>query len=61
MPRSAGDLAAWAEALNAEDSATLRHNSILWKAWRTLQAHRAATGHWQSVIPVPADAIANPN
>jgi hypothetical protein len=58
---TAQDLVAWVQQLTEDDCARMRETSSLWKTWRRLQAHRALTGHWLSLLPVLPNAIANPN
>jgi hypothetical protein len=54
-------LAAWLEQLDQEECARMRETSAIWKTWRRLQEHRAVTGHPLSLLPVPPNAISNPN
>ena len=54
-------LAEWIRQLDDADCARIRESSPLWKAWRRLQEHRARTGHHLTVLPLPPDAISNPN
>jgi hypothetical protein len=39
----------------------MRKTSPLWKTWRRLQEHRNLTGHTLSVLPIPQNALTNPN
>ena len=54
-------IATWVQQLTEDDCARMRETSSLWKTWRRLQAHRALTGHWLSLLPLPPHAIVNPN
>lgn len=55
------EIADWVEGLNEDDCARMRETSDLWKTWRRLQEHRSLTGHWLSLLPLPPNAISNPN
>jgi hypothetical protein len=59
--RTVPRLAAYVEQLDEADCAWMRENSPLWKAWRRLMQHRTLTGHTLSVLPIPPDALSNPN
>ena len=54
-------LGEWIRSLNDEECVRIRETSSLWKAWRRLQEHRTLTGHVLSVLPLPPNAISNPN
>ena len=54
-------LGEWIRSLDEEECARIRETSNLWKAWRRLQEHRTLTGHVLSVLPLPPNAISNPN
>jgi hypothetical protein len=54
-------LAEWILQLNEDECARMRATSVLWKAWRRLQEHRTLTGHTLALMPLPPNAIANPN
>ena len=54
-------LSEWIRGLDEEECARMRESSSLWKAWRRLQEHRKLTGHVLSVLPLPPNAISNPN
>ena len=54
-------LGEWIRSLNDEECARIRETSSLWKAWSRLQEHRTRTGHILSVLPLPPNAISNPN
>ena len=54
-------IADWVQQLNEEECARMRETSALWKTWRRLQQHRNLTGHTLSVLPVPPNALTNPN
>lgn len=57
-PQQIGD---WVRQLNEGDCAWMRETSSLWKTWRRLREHRSRTGHTLSVLPLPPNAISNPN
>jgi len=61
QPTPPQQVVAWLEQLNEDDCARLRETSSLWKTWRRLQEHRTLTGHSISLLPVPPNAISNPN
>ena len=54
-------LTAWLEQLDEEECARTRETSSLWATWRRLQEHRARTGHYLSVLPLPPTVISNSN
>jgi hypothetical protein len=54
-------LGEWVRGLDEEECTRIRETSNLWKAWRRLQEHRTVTGHVLSVLPLPPNAISNPN
>jgi hypothetical protein len=54
-------IADWVQQLNEEECARMRETSALWKTWRRLQEHRNLTGHTLSVLPIPPNALTNPN
>jgi hypothetical protein len=54
-------LVEWIRSLDEEECDRIRETSSLWKAWRRLQEHRRLTGHVLSVLPLPPNAISNPN
>ena len=55
------DLADWLRHLDEDECARMRETSTLWSAWRKLRDHMVLTGHSVSLIPLPPDAIMNPN
>jgi len=55
------DLANWVQQINEEECARMRETSDLWNLWRRLQRHRTLTGHMLSELPVPPNALSNPN
>jgi hypothetical protein len=54
-------IAEWVMQLNAEDCTAMRQTSALWKTWRRMQEHRSVTGHAFSMLPIPPNALSNPN
>jgi hypothetical protein len=51
----------WLQSADEEEWARLRESSPLWKTYRRLREHRARTGHMLSVLPIPPEALSNPN
>ena len=55
------ELVSWLSQLNEEECARMRENSRLWKTWRRWRDHRALTGHYVPLLPLPPNAIWNAN
>jgi uncharacterized protein YhaN len=54
-------IANWVQELSEEECARIRETSSVWKTWRRWQEHRSLTGHALSVLPIPPNALSNPN
>jgi hypothetical protein len=51
----------WVLQLNAEGCSRTRETSSLGKIWRRMQKHWSMTGQTLSVLPLPPNAISNPD